>query len=242
VQWQLHPTEIIMNMNYKLNSIVPWGRNLEEYKTMFSLSKQDLQKKILGCGDGPSSFNAELTAVGGDVVSIDPIYEFTKEQLTRRIDEVAVEVMGMVRQYSRNFVWKNIKDPEELESIRMSAMRAFLADYQQGLEQKRYRFEMLPSLSFENRSFDLALSSHFLFLYSEHLDFEFHLNAILEMLRVADEVRIFPLMTLNNIYSPHLDKVREVLAKRGYKSEIMKTEYEFQRGGDEMMKVYRGTN
>ena len=231
-----------MNMNYKLNSVVPWGRNLEEYKTMFSLSKQDLQKKILGCGDGPSSFNAELTALGGDITSIDPIYEFTKEQLTKRIDEVAIEVMGMVRQYSSNFVWKNIKNPDELERVRMSAMRAFLADYQQGLEQKRYCFEMLPNLSFENKRFDLALSSHFLFLYSEHLDFEFHLNAILEMLRVADEVRIFPLMTLNNVYSPHLEKVREALDLRGYKSEISKTEYEFQRGGDKMLKVYRGTN
>ncbi len=57
------------------------------------------------------------------------------------------------------------------------------------------------------------------------------------MLRVADEVRIFPLMTLNNIYSPHLDKVREALSERGYESEIIKTEYEFQQGGDEMLKV-----
>jgi len=230
-----------MNINYKLNSIVPWGRNLEEYKTMFSLSNKDLQKKILGCGDGPSSFNAELTARGGEVTSIDPIYEFTKEQLSKRIDEVAVEVMGMVRQYSSNFIWKNIKNPDELERVRMSAMRAFLADYQQGLEQKRYLFEMLPNLSSKDRSFDLALSSHFLFLYSEHLDFEFHLNAILEMLRVADEVRIFPLMTLNNVYSSHLDKVREALNERGYKSEIIQTEYEFQQGGDEMIKVYRGS-
>ena len=229
-------------MNNKLNSIVPWGRNLEEYQQIFSLSNKDLQKKILGCGDGPSSFNAELTARGGEVTSIDPIYEFTKEQLTKRIDEVAVEVMGMVRQYSSNFVWKNIKDPEELEQIRMSAMRRFLEDYEQGLEQKRYCFEMLPSLSFEDRSFDLVLSSHFLFLYSEHLDFEFHLNAILEMLRVANEVRIFPLKTLNNIYSPHLDKVREVLEQRGFKSEIIQTAYEFQQGADEMLKVSHGTD
>lgn len=231
-----------MNTENKLKSIVPWGRNLEEYKTMFSLSQQDLQKKILGCGDGPSSFNAELTALGGEGTSIDPIYEFTKEQLTKRIDEVAVEVMGMVRQYRKNFVWKNIKNPDELEQIRMSAMRVFLEDYEQGLEQKRYCFEMLPSLSFEDNRFDLALSSHFLFLYSEHLDFEFHLSAILEMLRVADEVRIFPLMTLNNVYSPHLEKVRNALSEKGYKSEIVSTEYEFQQGADEMLKVYHGTD
>ena len=226
-----------MKTDYKLKTIVPWGRNLEEYQQIFSLSEEDLKKKILGCGDGPSSFNAELTALGGDVVSIDPIYQFSKEQLSSRIDEVATEVMSMVRQNRTNFVWRNIKNPEELEQIRMSAMRVFLEDYPEGLKQKRYSFEMLPSLSFKDNSFDLALSSHFLFLYSEHLDFEFHISAILEMLRVADEVRIFPLMTLNNTYSPHLKKVREVLAQKGYKSEIIKTEYEFQQGGDEMLKV-----
>jgi len=212
-----------MKTDYKLKTIVPWGRNLEEYQQIFSLSEEDLKKKILGCGDGPSSFNAELTALGGDVVSIDPIYEFSKEHLSSRIDEVATEVMSMVRQNRANFVWRNIKSPEELEQIRMSAMRVFLEDYPEGLKQKRYRFEMLPSLSFKDNSFNLALSSHFLFLYSEHLDFEFHISAILEMLRVADEVRIFPLKTLENIYSPHLKKVREVLAQKGYKSNIIKT-------------------
>ena len=231
-----------MKTDYKLKTIVPWGRNLEEYRQIFSLSEEDLKKKILGCGDGPSSFNAELTALGGDVVSIDPIYEFSKEHLSSRIDEVATEVMSMVRQNRTNFVWRNIKSPEELEQIRMSAMRVFLEDYPEGLKQKRYCFEMLPSLSFKDNSFDLALSSHFLFLYSEHLDFEFHISAILEMLRVADEVRIFPLMTLNNTYSPHLKKVREVLAQKGYKSEIIKTEYEFQQGADKMLRVYYGTN
>ena len=79
-------------------------------------------------------------------------------------------------------------------------------------------------------------------MYSEHLDFEFHLSAILEMLRVADEVRIFPLMTLNNVYSPHIKKVQEALEQKGYKSEIIQTEYEFQKGANEMLKVYYGTN
>ena len=226
-----------MNTDYKLKSIVPWGRSLDEYRQIFSLSNEDLQKKIVGCGDGPSSFNAELTELGGDVTSIDPIYQFTKEQLSERIDEVAVEVMSMVRKNHADFVWKNIKNPDELEQIRMLAMRKFLDDYVRGLEQKRYCLEMLPTLSFDDKTFDVALSSHFLFLYSEHLDFEFHLSAILEMLRVAKELRIFPLMTLNNVYSPHLDKVREVLARRGHVSEIIKSEYEFQQGANEMLKV-----
>ncbi len=53
----------------KLNEVVPWGRSLLEYKLMFNLSEVDLNSKILGCGDGPASFNAEMTALKYDVVS-----------------------------------------------------------------------------------------------------------------------------------------------------------------------------
>ena len=44
----------------KLNEVIPWGRNLEEYKLMFNLSEADLNAKILGCGDGLASFNLLL--------------------------------------------------------------------------------------------------------------------------------------------------------------------------------------
>ena len=54
----------------------------------------------------------------------------------------------------------------------------------------------LPTLPFADRSFDLALSSHFLFLYTEQFDESFHRSSIVEMCRVADEVRVFPLLAL----------------------------------------------
>jgi hypothetical protein len=44
-----------------LSEIIPWGRTLAEYKLMFTLSDADLNSRILGCGDGPASFNAEMT-------------------------------------------------------------------------------------------------------------------------------------------------------------------------------------
>lgn len=65
----------------KLNEVVPWGRTLQEYKLMFNLSEIDLNKKILGCGDGLASFNAEMTELGYSVVSIDPIYEFSGNKI-----------------------------------------------------------------------------------------------------------------------------------------------------------------
>ncbi len=65
----------------KLENVVPWGRNLHEYQNMFQLSKKDLQSKILGCGDGPSSFNFEITKLNGNITSIDPIYQFSKDEM-----------------------------------------------------------------------------------------------------------------------------------------------------------------
>ena len=65
----------------KLENIVPWGRSKKEYMEMFNLGKEDvLNKRILGCGDGPSSFNTEVDYDGGRVVSIDPLYAYTPKK------------------------------------------------------------------------------------------------------------------------------------------------------------------
>lgn len=72
----------------ELLEVVPWSRSLCEYKEMFSLTAGDLGKKVLGCGDGPACFNAELSAEGDNATSIDPIYCFTPEQIRSRIEEV----------------------------------------------------------------------------------------------------------------------------------------------------------
>ena len=48
-------------MSVKLSEVIPWGRSFEEYRLMFALSEADLAGVILGCGDGPASFNTEAT-------------------------------------------------------------------------------------------------------------------------------------------------------------------------------------
>jgi ubiquinone/menaquinone biosynthesis C-methylase UbiE len=142
-----------------------------------------------------------------------------------------------VKAHVDKFVWKNIPDVESLEHMRIEAMMEFLMDYEDGLEEGRYVEAALPNLPFEDDSFDLALSSHLLFLYSEHLDEQFHKDAIDEMLRVAKEVRIFPLVTLENLPSPHLDPIILSLREKGFETHIIQTEYEFQKGGDLMLKI-----
>ena len=56
-------------MSVKLDEVIPWGRSFEEYRRMFALTAGDLAGPVLGCGDGPASFNAEATALGHRVFS-----------------------------------------------------------------------------------------------------------------------------------------------------------------------------
>ena len=223
----------------KLKNIVPWGRNFDEYRSMFCFSDKDLKGKILSCGDGPASFNAEAKEFGFDVVSIDPIYAFTKDEIKSSIDESSDIIIKQLEENADNFVWKNIKNPNHLYKIRIDAMKRFLNDFEIGKKEGRYIDASLPYLSFDDSEFDLALSSHFLFLYSEHLDEEFHLKSILEMLRVAKEVRVFPLITLNGDKSPHLNNIIDKLNQKGYMIEFVVSDYEFQKGGFLMLKITR---
>ena len=224
-----------MEINYK--DIVPWGRSFEEYVKMFSLTVADLNLKILDCGGGPSSFNSEMARRGDNVISIDPIYSISAGDLRKRIDETYEDVINQTRLSKDKFIWENIRSVEELGSIRMSAMKQFLNDYEQGKIEGRYIHTQLPSLPFKDKEFDIALSSHFLFLYSSNLSLDFHKEAIDEMIRVGREVRIFPLVDVNATPSPYVEHIRKELLKGGYRVSIERVDYEFQKGGNKLMRI-----
>jgi hypothetical protein len=122
-------------------------------------------------------------------------------------------------------------------------MRKFLADFDLGKQAGRYVTASLPELPFKDGQFSLALVSHFLFLYSNQFDCDFHVAAFEELLRVAGEVRVFPLLGLDRQWSPHVGPVQEHLERVGFEVEIVAVEYEFQRAenhtGNRMMRVKR---
>jgi hypothetical protein len=221
----------------KLNEVVPWGRTLEEYKLMFNLSEADLSSKILGCGDGPASFNAEMTEKGYSTISIDPIYQFSDEQIKQRVNDTYEPVISQVKQNLDRYIWKNFHDADELGQARLAAMEKFLLDYKTGKDEGRYLFQSLPNLEFADRQFELCLCSHLLFLYSDQLSLEFHVDSIFELLRICPEVRIFPLLKLNGEPSPYLDRVMQELSSKGFSVQIQPVAYEFQKGGNQMLKV-----
>src|SRR5882757_8580470 len=111
-----------------LSSIVPWGRSLDEYRAMFALTAAELRGRILGCGDGPASFNAEATALGARVVSVDPIYVHSAAGIEERVAAAFETVMSQTRAQADRFVWDRFADPDALGRARLDAMRRFLAD------------------------------------------------------------------------------------------------------------------
>ena len=207
---------------------------------MLDLTPDDLKLAILDCASGPASFNAEMTRLGYKVVSCDPVYQFTASEIYQRIQDTYQTIIDGAQATRDNFVWQDIQSPAQLGQIRMAAMRQFLEDFPLGIQQGRYVTDELPVLSFNTGQFDLALCSHFLFTYSDQLGADFHQTSILEMCRVAKEVRIFPLLVnFSTETSPLLQPVMKELQQRGYKVEIKQVPYEFQKGGNKLLRIYK---
>jgi hypothetical protein len=228
-------------MVFKYENVVPWGRSYEEYIRMFNLSEADLGKKILGCGDGPASFNAIMHQNGNKMISLDPIYQFSKDQIKSRISETFDIVISQTKENQDKFNWNIIKSVEELGAVRMAAMEEFLADYNPGKVEGRYVFGELPELpdKIRNTSFDLILCAHFLFLYTNNLSLEFHINSIKAMSQVGREIRIFPVLDVNSQVSTYIEPVKEYMDSIGWIAEEVKVNYEFQKDGNHMLKLIR---
>jgi uncharacterized small protein (DUF1192 family) len=122
---------------FTLDRVVPWGRSYDEYCRMFALTGDDLQSTILGCGDGPASFNAEATRRASRVVSCDPLSRFSVPEIRERIAETHDEILEQARRNAHEFVWTEIASVEALGRVRMSAMTAFLDDFERGKAEGR---------------------------------------------------------------------------------------------------------
>lgn len=219
------------------NNVVPWGRSYDEYVRMFALSVSDLRSRVLGCGDGPASFNSVLAARGVKVISADPLYGFSAGEIEDRIKSTFEDVIRQTYMNRGRFIWRDIPSIKELGEMRMTAMKNFLEDFEKGKNERRYVEAELPELPFENGEFDLALCSHLLFLYTDNLTLDFHISSVREMCRVAGEVRIFPILDVNGIRSPYVDMVMEIFNNESTSVSVERVDYEFQKHGNRMLVI-----
>lgn len=224
----------------QLSSVIPFGRSFDEYSQMFGLGEADRQRRILGVGDGPASFNAEATRRGWNVTSVDPIYQFSVHEIESRFHASIDTVIDQVLATPDNWVWTYHQSPEALRTHRTEVIAEFSEDFAAATERNRYVTGALPRLPFADGSFDIALCSHLLFLYSDLLDLEFHISSLTEMLRVAGEARVFPLLNLDLARSRHLEGVLDHFSRQGIAATVQRMPYELQKGGNEALILLRG--
>lgn len=213
------------------------GRNLYEYIKMFSLSAEDLRKSIVDCAGGPSSFNCELTRFRGHVVSCDPVYALSRSEIEQKIQETHRISKEELVKIERDYGSDAFKAHNDVWGLRRSAMNIFLDDFEKGKGEQRYVPAELPRLGFASGQFQLALCAHFLFSYTHLLTFEFHLDSIHEMARVADEARIYPVFGLDGKKSGYLEAIVDALSRDDFIVSLQTVDYELIKGSNQMLVV-----
>jgi hypothetical protein len=223
----------------ELDRIVFFGRTLSEYLKFFDLDLSQWQgKKILDCPSGAASFVAEATKLGIDAVACDLLFNLDEKVLIDKgkadYDHVIERLSGI--QYLYN--WEYYGGLEGFKHFRKRAFDRFAQDYPQGRQEGRYIKAELPKLPFADKSFDLVLSGHFLFLYSNYFNYKFHLNSILELCRVSSqEVKIYPIQGMDAKPYPLIEDLIRDLSNSGISVEIVKVPWEFQKKSNQMLRL-----
>ncbi len=209
------------------------GRTFEEYRHMFDLSRADLDGRVLDCPGGPSSFAAVASALGTEVTAVDPEYGRSLDALATESADAVAENVAQLREKRDLFVREFYGDVATRERYLRAARERFLAD--RARHPDRYVAAALPDLPPADDAVDLALSANLLFLYDDRLDEAFHRAALDELTRVAGEVRVFPLHSLDRDRSVLLGPALDHLRDAGHDVALRSVPYEFQPGATEAL-------
>mgnify|MGYP001598063996 CR=1 FL=1 len=219
-----------------------FGRSLAEYTQFFALDVAALRSRdVLDVAAGPSSFVAEACRRGVAAVAVDPLYGDTVAALAARVQGDYDHMFAQMRAKRRLFK-VGLRLPAFFPSIdaaeadRRAAAQRFLADYEAQRLYGRYVGAVLPRLPFFDGTFDLVLCAHLLFTYAQRFDFDWHLAACRELVRVsAGEVRLHPVCGVDGKPYAALARLRRELREAGIASELVRVNYEFFVGSDSML-------
>lgn len=219
-----------------LERVVLLGRTFPEYCGYFLLNPEEWRgKRVLDVAGGVSSFTAEANDAGIYATAVDPIYSMSREEIARRsgpdLDKVISGVRGLP-----TYVWTAYRDPEHVRELRERAVARFLKDSAKNPE--RYVVGALPELPFSERQFDLTLLSYLLFAYDRNFSYEFHRDAVVELMRVTrGEARIYPTVNFEAEPSRYIEQLQADPACAQFKFEIVPTNFEFLVGSNRFLRI-----
>ena len=205
---------------------------------MFDLEPGDLPARILDCSGGVAGFAAEAGRRGSRIVAVDPAYALARDDLAQLGSDDLARGSAIADQYPDRFTFEWYGGPERRLALRKSALAQFLMDL--AMNAGHYVAGQLPQLPFRDSSFDLGVCSHLLFTWADQLGLDWHRTALIELSRVATEVRVFPtVMQGPGEPVPFWDQLMADLADAGLRAERRRVPYEFQRNANTMLVVTR---
>ncbi|MDF1757737.1 MAG: hypothetical protein P1U74_05525 [Legionellaceae bacterium] len=215
-----------------------WGQHLDEYRDMFDLKDDDLNKRFLEYNSGASAFNFELHNKSLNCVSCDPWFNLDKNSLEEKINTNFDERMSQLESNLNKIDVSRYGSFEKLISYRRLGMESFLADYESGLQSNRYMAISEDHLPFSDFSFDFALVANNFFADLDFHTVDHHLGLIKELAKVAKEVRIFPLVDSKGEPSPLLGPILLGLNQDNYGVEVRDVSYHLQPRGNAMLRIW----
>lgn len=221
-----------------MSLLVLWGHHVDDYQEMFNLQENELRGKILEFGCGPSAFNIELAGVAEKRVSCDPLFNLDSDTLKAKSGLIFADKCKEAQENSKKYTLHHYETLQTLIQKRAAGMRSFFEDYDLGKKQGRYVAINEIHLPFEDFSFDLALSSYYLFSQLEDQSVDFHVAILKELARVAKEVRVVPLVDNHEHLSPLLGPVLLALQQENYGTEIRSVDYPLAYPGSAMLKIW----
>jgi ubiquinone/menaquinone biosynthesis C-methylase UbiE len=225
------------SLKLDINRIVFIGRTFEEYIKMFDLSPENLENmKVLDCAGGACSFTAHANKLGIDSTSCDIAYYHEVVDLEQKGLEDIEHTIEHMEKASGNYVWEYFSSIDALKEERSRALKECVQDMRENPQ--HYQAVTLPVLPFENKQFDMTVCAHLLFMYSDRLDYQFHLNSLKELIRVTKgEIRIFPLTDLYGKKYDQLSQLMNDLKEHVRSIEEVKVSYEFQKNANHMLVI-----
>jgi hypothetical protein len=228
----------------ELPSVSFFGRSFAEYAQFFSLDVNALRgRDVLDVAAGPAAFTAEARARKINAVAVDPLYGSSVDLLSERVSSDYARMFAQMRAKPRLFRLKSFASFDAAELDRRTAAQRFLNDYATHFVHNRYVPAALPRLPFFDGTFDLVLCAHLLFTYAARYDYDWHLLACRELVRVsAGEVRIHPIVRADGTTYPALARLRRELRESGITSEVRAVDYEFFTGSNSMLVLRRSAS
>lgn len=216
-------------------------RSFQEYVDMFQLSNPLFTPgPILDVAAGASSFTAEANRNGYHAIAVDPLYRLDPQIIhthgQREIEESTAKLTGLKDFYD----WSYYGSLEAHQRNRERSLQVFVRDY--SANPSRYIDATVPDTGLEGNRYALILCSHFLFLYADQFDVEFHIRAIRELIRLCrpgGEIRLYPLSTLKRERYPHMTTLLDAIRSDGVTADITPTPFRFLQSADAYLRIVK---